>query len=231
MKPIDVAYLSFTAQKPGEHALRSEWHQIDHMPEQYAIPGIAWGQRYVSPPSCIDARLAQVGLLSEVEFLIVYFMHEPIDETLADFGALADDLRAQGRMFDSEGKLRGAFTIGERHASPRALVRPEVVPYRPHRGIYVTLSSQPMAIERDRVLATPGVAGYWTMAVDPAHHASYSTPGRYYAAMVYLDEPVLGVTAELNRLFGPAAPSLLFAGPFVVTTFFAWDQYERNDVP
>ena len=54
---IRVGFFSFTEiTDPAEHRSYNEWHQLDHMPEQYPLPGIAYGQRWVSTPACRAAR-------------------------------------------------------------------------------------------------------------------------------------------------------------------------------
>jgi hypothetical protein len=40
----------------GSAAEYLEWHQLDHMPEQYRISGLAVGQRWVAPPDCQKRR-------------------------------------------------------------------------------------------------------------------------------------------------------------------------------
>ena len=43
----------FTEITPGgDHRAYNEWHQLDHMPEQFPIPGVAHGQRWVCSPAC-----------------------------------------------------------------------------------------------------------------------------------------------------------------------------------
>ena len=229
MQSVKAAYLSFMALAPGDHGLRSEWHQMDHMPEQYSIPGIVWGQRYVATPACIAARLHQVGNLCEAQYLINYLMADPLGPTLQLFGELAEELRAQGRMFDSIGKLRGAFTITGMQAAPRAMIRPSVLPFRPHRGVYVVIEGESASLDPSSLTRIDGVAGFWTMAVDAANHTAYSTPGRHHATLVYLDGPVLETTRRVNDFVAGQVATMgavpLLAGPFVTTSFFDWDQF------
>ena len=58
MKRIRVGFFSLVeVTDPAEHKAYNEWHQFDHLPEQYQIPGIAFGQRFVASPRCRDARV------------------------------------------------------------------------------------------------------------------------------------------------------------------------------
>ena len=67
-----IGFFSFTEiTDPAEHHSYNEWHMLDHMPEQYPIPGIAYGQRWVSTPACRDGpcgerRAARPGALPHV---------------------------------------------------------------------------------------------------------------------------------------------------------------------
>ena len=52
-----IGFFSFTEiTDPNEHHSYNEWHMLDHMPEQYPIAGIAYGQRWVSTPANAAAR-------------------------------------------------------------------------------------------------------------------------------------------------------------------------------
>ena len=54
---VKVGFFSFTEiTDPTEHHSYNEWHMLDHMPEQYPLDGIAYGQRWVSTPACRAAR-------------------------------------------------------------------------------------------------------------------------------------------------------------------------------
>ena len=57
MAKVRLGFFSFTEiTDPSEHRSYNEWHQLDHMPEQYPLPGVVFGQRWVSTPACRRAR-------------------------------------------------------------------------------------------------------------------------------------------------------------------------------
>ena len=57
MNKVKVGFFSFTEiTDPAEHRSYNEWHQLDHMPEQYPLAGMAFGQRWVSTPACRVGR-------------------------------------------------------------------------------------------------------------------------------------------------------------------------------
>jgi hypothetical protein len=63
MNKVKVGFFSFTEiTDPSEHRSYNEWHQLDHMPEQYPLPGMAFGQRWVSTPACRAARAVDRSL-------------------------------------------------------------------------------------------------------------------------------------------------------------------------
>jgi len=47
---IRLGFFSFTEiTDPNEHHSYNEWHQLDHMPEQFPLSGIVYGQRRGTP--------------------------------------------------------------------------------------------------------------------------------------------------------------------------------------
>ena len=145
MNRVKVGFFSLSRRSPdGDDRSYLAWHQLDHMPEQYQLPGLVLGQRWVSTPGCRAARAAEVGEWSEVEHVVCYLMGEPVDQTIDDFYALGASLAAAGRFPGSlPSSYRGGLGLVETRAAARALVSPEVVPFRPHRGIYLIVESHP----------------------------------------------------------------------------------------
>jgi hypothetical protein len=125
-------------------------------------------------------------------------------------------------------------------ASPHALISPEVVPFRPHRGV-VLIVEEPTdgrpdtwlqwlrAAHYPRLLGTVGVAGAWTFGTSraiasssPAWHTDFQ-----YITVVYLDDDTLATTRKLvpiiEQRWENAAVRPLFAGPLKsMVAFEAW---------
>ena len=60
-------FFSFTEiTDPAEHRAYNEWHQLDHLPEQFPLRGIVYGQRWVSTPACRDARAVSDASLDPI---------------------------------------------------------------------------------------------------------------------------------------------------------------------
>src|SRR5579864_2585896 len=113
MGKVRIGFFSFTeVTDPAEHRSYNEWHQLDHMPEQYPIQGVAYGQRWVSTPACRRARAVDGAPLTAVHYMTLYLMGEPVDATLEEFRALGERLHAVGRFHEHRrARLSGPFVV------------------------------------------------------------------------------------------------------------------------
>ena len=168
MNKIRLGFFSFTEiTDPNEHHSYNEWHQLDHMPEQYPLDGIAYGQRWVSTPACRAARSVSEPLLDPVHYMTLYLMTEPVERTLREFMQLGRDLHAVGRFhLHRQARLSGPFPFRAADVAPRVLISAEAVPYRPNLGVYVEVEEiggdERRAIRLEHLgalCAVPGVAG------------------------------------------------------------------------
>ena len=163
-----AGFVSFTEVEAGAHRSYNEWHLFDHLPEQYALPGIVGGQRWVLTPALAASAVATAPL-DRVHYVTLYLLAEPLDVTLTDFlhhgAALAKAERFHQRRTSH---LAGALTVESAHAAPRVLVQPGVVPFRPHTGVHLRLEDAdagPATADLvEATLGVPGVAGVWTFA-------------------------------------------------------------------
>ena len=106
------------------------------MPEQYQLPGIVHGLRWIADGDYLDHRLAAHGPLGQVGNAVHYLVGDPVEETFDDFVALGRALRENGRFPVTRPSLQVAgLRLLQWHSSPHALVSAEVVPFRPHRGV------------------------------------------------------------------------------------------------
>jgi hypothetical protein len=229
---VKVGFFSLSHRSPdGNDRSYLAWHQLDHMPEQYQLPGLVLGQRWVSTPACRAARAAEEGGWTEVEHVVCYLMGEPVDQTIDDFYTLGAALAEAGRFSHSlPAHYRGGLALEETWAAPRVLVSAAVVPFRPHRGIYLIVEEQPEGVAegaQDRrrsrasfdLLATvPGVAGAWRYRRSPAISRPRFTDGEVEMTVCYLDDD----PATVGRLLAPMltkqsedkAARLVLAAPF-----------------
>jgi hypothetical protein len=135
----EVGFFSFTEiTVPSAHHQYNEWHQLDHLPQQYEVPGITFGQRWVSTPACAEARAFEDGRLAGVHYMTLYLVSGPVAENLERFRRLGETLRAAGRFHEQRrARLSGPFAIARTEAADRVKVSARVVPFRPNLGVYV----------------------------------------------------------------------------------------------
>lgn len=244
MNRVAFGYFSMSRPGAGDGLDRDylRWHQLDHMPEQWQIPGIQWGQRWASTPRCRAARVAEEGEWSTLGHLVSYLMAEPIEQTLDDFFSLAGRLREQGRFpFMLPSLFQGALRLLETHAAPRALVSPEVVPFRPNRGVYVSIEepadsggwdAYQQDVHREtlpELLALEGVAGAWVFGTAATlRPREIYTAGRYRVTLFYLDEEpaeVAGRLGEALRRSWTSSTRPLLAAPLESMMHWDWDRF------
>ena len=226
-RPVELAVFSLSASSPdGDDSRYLRWHALDHLPQQYEIPGLLFGQRFVSTPACRAARAAQSERLAPVNHVVYYlFGGEPLGETLVEFFALRDRLIEIGRFPERlPSRLVAGCDLVGMHAAPRALVSADVVPFRPNRGIYLVVEQgAPWSDEEvAAVLALDGVAGLWTFSPTTTESDDLSKSG-YGVTVVYLDEDPVEVARSINALLGSRVPAL--AAPFVTLQPWEWEQH------
>jgi hypothetical protein len=219
-----------------------EWHQMDHMPEQYQLPGLVLGQRWASTPACRSARAVEVEGWSSVEHVVCYLMGNPVHETIDEFLTLGRHLAELGRFPHTlPSQYRGALRLLEARAAPRVLVSSEVVPFRPHRGIYLIVEeptdrpAQDAYVQRMHVELLPdlvsvaGVAGVWTFATSPSIRRPMFSEGDFRMTVCYLDDDPAAVGRRLGPVLDPwwaAAPTRpLLAAPYESMIGWDWDRF------
>jgi hypothetical protein len=236
---VKVGFFSLSRRSPdGDDRSYLAWHQLDHMPEQYQLPALVLGQRWMSTPACRAARAVENGQWSEVEHVVCYLMGEPVERTIDDFYALGGSLAAAGRFPRSlPSSYRGGLGLVETRAAARALISPEVVPFRPHRGIYLIVETHPdgraeadpgRAPGHDRLgelVAVPGVAGAWRYASSATSRHPRFSEGNVEMTVCYLDDDPATVAKRLGPVMSRAAAErptrLELAAPFA--SMMAWD--------
>lgn len=252
MNPVRVGFFSLTSGAVGgDDDSYLEWHLLDHQPEQYSIPGIRLGTRWRADDECVALRLAASDDLAPVRHAVSYLMTEPVDDTLRQFARLGRRMAESGRLpVRAVSNLLGAYHLLQAHASPRVLVSPEAIPFRPHLGVVLLVESvrgQPADVEAwarwhhaehvPGLLATPGVAGVLSfrsssllgLGEDQGRRYGMPSwdPGDRFVTVVHLDDAVAPTTERLDPVLrtrwrdGIVSPDL--AGPFrSMVSFDAW---------
>lgn len=225
----ELAFFSFVElTDQTQHRAYNEWHQLDHRPENLALPGVAWGDRWARTPEHKQLGSASPEFAA-VDYTAMYWFREPLATSLAEWGQLAEDSFQWGRgpiMPGVKRPLLAFFRPGRGYSAPRVLVSPDVLPFRPNRGLHVTLSrftdhhsldAHAHFTWEDRVLIpslldVPGVAGAWTFSF--SHHQQHPTmpfnsaaddaPGSLRMRLLYLDDDPLTVTPAVDEVLAQA---------------------------
>jgi hypothetical protein len=250
MNRVKVGVFSLSGSSAtGNDAPYLRWHALDHLPEQYQIPGVLWGQRWVSTPACRAARAAEQGRFREVEHVVQYLFGEPVHQALEDFAELGPRLAELGRFPERlPSVLVGPFHFLEGFASHAALVSAEVAPFRPNRGMYLIVErpadparADPTELHWKReqiapLLELPGVAGLWLFAASPYYAHRRWDVGQHRVAIAYLDDEPAKVAAALRPVVArrwaatPVEPVL--AAPFETLLPWQWERHARpSDAP
>ena len=171
---VKVGFFSFIEVLDGRHREYNEWHLFDHMPENFKLDGLQWGQRWVSTPELTDRRLFSHGDLARTQYVTLYLITEPVAHAIDDFFSLGRALYKAGRFFEArKSHLSGPFEVVKTYTSPRLTFDAEAIPYRPNRGVFVTAQQavEGEALEEARgwydevhipeLLQVQGVAGCW----------------------------------------------------------------------
>ena len=216
--------------RAGDDASYLRWHLLDHMPEQYQLPGVVLGQRWIADGDYPAARIAGNGPLADVGNVVNYLVGDPVQQTLDDFMQLGRRLAEVGRFPERRSSLAlRMLALHCWHAAPRARVSAEVVPFRPHRGVLLVIEEPTdgapaswmqwlYAEHHPALLEMPGVAGAWMYGSTGTWKLPKAAVGPdIYATVVYLDDDplttlkTLAPVIEERWVTGAVRP--LFAGP------------------
>ncbi|MFD4422897.1 hypothetical protein ACFWN7_15540 [Agromyces sp. NPDC058484] len=221
----DLAFFSFIElQDPSQRQAYNTWHQLDHRPENLALPGVAWGDRWELPAEY--APLVESNAeFGAVDYVAMYWFRPPVAESVAAWDALGEASFQWGRGPIIPGIRRpmlAFFRPVKGYAAQSALVSPEVLPYRPNRGIHlsVTRFAEPHAgvvhdahQQADRetmpaLLGLDGVSGGWTFSYShPQQHRTLpldgsvaDAPGSIRIRLLYLEDDPAEVAKRVRDI-------------------------------
>lgn len=228
--PVTAAFVSFTeVTDPAEHRAYNEWHQLDHLPEQYSLPAVRWGQRWVSTPACAAARAVDGPELAACHYLTLYLLADAAPDTVGSFVDLGRRLHEVGRFHrQRRALLAGPVDLVGAWAAPRVLVSPDVVPFRPHRAVFVAVTRGPAGpgLDGAALVGRPAVAGVWQFrALQDPDRRWRSEAGDL--VVCYLDDDPLAVAPSLAGAVAEGG-DVLFAGPFETISPWRWDWFDQE---
>jgi len=166
---------------PGLHRAYNTWHQLDHRPENLALDGVRYGERWVRTPSCAATSQVTDARLERTHYVNMYWFREPWRSSFAEWQELAERSYQWGRRPEieyTERPFMALFRTVEGRAAARVLVGPDALPFRPARAVQFSLhrfetahSAATHAFLMDgqarrvpELLAVDGVAGVWTFS-------------------------------------------------------------------
>ncbi len=233
---VAAAVVSMSSRHPdGLDADYLRWHMLDHLPEQYRLVGLRWGQRWISTPACRAARSASEAPFDEVDHVVQYLFAEPVDDVLAQFFPLGNALGGIGRMQMRLPRVQvGGWNLVDRVAADRVLVGACVVPWRPASGIYLLVeraagAGAPAPAAPDALTSVPGVTGAWTYVGGEPRHVRLESTAGLVMTVCYLDRPPVDVAADLAPVLvdrwadGSWVPQL--AAPLELVVAGQWDRH------
>ena len=209
-----LGFFSFTeVTDPSGHEAYNAWHQLDHLPEQFTIEGISFGQRWVRSPRCTEAEAATTEQLDPFHYMTLYLLRD--EDVIPPFMELAKRLHAADRFFAARrAVLSGPFEIVGQWAAPRVAVSAGAVPFRPSHGVYVVVG--PAVDGRALVEDHPGVAGAWQFA-----DASRDR----HLTVAFVDGELFGAASALSEVVAGAGARAEWAGPLERVDAFRWDWF------
>ena len=184
MTDCPLVFFSFVAlddSEPDSHRRYNMWHQLDHLPENLALPGVAWGDRWARTAQCRAESVASPEQAS-TDYVAMYWFRRPVNESVREWEQLGIDSFEWGRGPTIPGVRRtllAFFRPVKGYAAASSLVSPDVIPYRPNRGLHLTMTrfADPLSLDTHEshrwedgvlipeLLDVPGVAGAWTFSL------------------------------------------------------------------
>ncbi|MFC0865832.1 hypothetical protein ACFHYQ_26390 [Sphaerimonospora cavernae] len=204
---------------PRRHGDYNAWHQLDHRPENLALPGVIHGDRWVRSPDCRAAGTADEWL-READYMAMYWFAEPAKQSIKQWRELGDTTLQQGRRPDLEWTSRplmGTFRPVRGYVHPRVRISAAALPFRPHTGIQVFVTAVddangPQAetlfdwydrVRIPQLLGTSGVAGAWSFRSETVSVAGADgspqplTDSTIRIILCYLDAEPVEVAREM----------------------------------
>jgi hypothetical protein len=241
---VKAGIFSLTAPAPADDdGSYLRWHLLDHMPEQFQLPGIVHAQRWIADGDYLTSRIAATGHLQNVGNAMNYLAGDPTQQTIDDFMELGGRLAEIGRFPEIRPSLQlRVLALLNWCAAPQALISAEVVPWRAHRGVLIIVE-EPTSdaafgpaewlqwihhTNHPALMQVPGVAGAWMYGSTTSWNLSPRSDGPpQYITVVYLDDNPLAVTKALTPLveqrWASGAVRPLFAGP--LRTMVQWEAW------
>ncbi len=232
-----LGFFSFTEiTDPTQHQAYNEWHQLDHLPEQYTLDGIAHGQRWVLSPDCRDLAFRLDGPFDLIHYVTMYLLGEPAATNLRAFEDLGVAMYNANRFFARRvSHLAQPLRIATQSASSAARVSPSVIPFRPHDGIYVIVEAGEPTHDSSlakRIQEIAAVAGVWSFhsATELALDDSRWQHRDITITTAWLDPGLETAANTINEVLSAETNNntIVAAAPFRAITPRNWDWFDTT---
>ncbi|CAM3347031.1 hypothetical protein NODU109028_12830 [Nocardioides dubius] len=237
---------------PAKHPDYNAWHQLDHQPENRALPGVLHGDRWVRTPADRAASGAQgepsadARALEAADYVAMYWFADPVADSVGEWLELGRTTGELGRRPDLEWttrRLTGFFRPLEGRVADGVEISASALPFRIHAGVIVEVVrvAEPSTAGADAALRAwhrehlaavrrqPGVAGTWTFAsrdvtITDVEPVRSKRAGEYLVALHFCESAPADVLAAVRA---PALDGLtsVLRTPVSTITPFAWDWF------
>jgi hypothetical protein len=206
-----LGFFSFTEiTDPSAHEAYNAWHQLDHLPEQFTLEGVRFGQRWVRSPRCRAAEAVSSPGLDPFHYMTLYLLRD--HDVVAPFFALGQHLHDEDRFFAARrAVLSGPFDVVGSWAAPRVAVSAGAVPFRPAQGVYAVVGPD---LDGAGLVEVPGVAGVWQFA-----------DAERTLTVAFVDGDLWRVADTLGTAVAGLGAGAEWAGPLERVDAFRWDWF------
>ncbi len=205
---------------PARHRDYNAWHQLDHLPQNRALPGVRHGERWVRTPRCREASWRSADAAADdfdaAQYVAMYWFADPVEASVREWFRLGEQTEEIGRRPEvawTRRRFTGFANPTGGAAADGVAVTAGAVPFLPHAGVVLEVG-----VEATRDVAElavePGVLGAWAFA-GTGRHEGLSLTLSWCAA-----DPV-GVSLARSRTDG-----LLLRTGLEVVTPGAWDWFD-----
>lgn len=229
-----LTFFSFVAVEPASREAYNRWHRYDHLPENLALPGVLWGERWSRVRREEESNLDY----DATEFLAMYWFREPIGPAIDEWAHLGADSFEWGRgplMPGVSRELLGFFRPTKGYVRPDIPISLRALPIRPNQGIHVTVThfAEPRApathdhhswqaqVLMPQLLQLPGVVGGWNFAFShyqqhtsmPFSMDGHMEPGQLRITMIYFDGDPVSTGARIEAAYVDASQVAVPSSP------------------
>lgn len=248
------AFFSFPQiTNPDKHVAYNEWHMLDHRPENLALQGVVYGDRWVLSPDCAEVSTRNDPVMRDFHYMAMYWFDNPVDDSEREWKALGRSTLDQGRRPERQWTQRsvtGFYRPVRGRMSDRTQISLAALPFRPMRGVHVRIcellepdSVATEAVDRwyDRVrmpqlLEAAGAVGGWTFRSERLQIAGVDRENlpQWRLQLIYLEVDPLEFVADLaarDRARADAVDtggveSVVFEGPLRAITPWQWNWFD-----